>query len=62
MSTRGTALEFLTTEQVAGRWQVNPATVLGMAKAGRIPCVKIGRAYRYPFEGLRRWETAHLLR
>lgn len=53
---------YLTTAQLAERWQVNPATVLAMAKSGTVPCMKVGRAYRYPLEGVRRWERANELK
>jgi excisionase family DNA binding protein len=53
---------YLTTTQLAERWQVNPATVLAMAKNGTVPCLRVGRAYRYPVDGVRRWERANALK
>lgn len=57
----GVAVKMLTTGDVAERWQVTPGTVLGMAKAGVLPCVKVGRAYRYPIAGIEQWERDNRL-
>jgi excisionase family DNA binding protein len=43
----------LTTQEVADRYQVSPATVRRMAKEGRLPEVRIGyRTIRYPEDQL----------
>lgn len=46
----------LTAEQVADRWQVSRTHVYGLARAGKIPMVGIGRYYRFSLDALIEWE------
>jgi excisionase family DNA binding protein len=46
----------LTAKDVAERWQVSPAHVYGLARAGKIPTVAIGRYYRFRLDALIEWE------
>lgn len=42
----------LTVKDVAGIFQVSKLTVYNMVKAGRIPAVKIGNAFRFKREDI----------
>ena len=48
----------LTAEQLAERWQVAPAHVYRLTRQGAVPCVRIGRYYRYRLAAIEAWEGA----
>lgn len=48
----------LTAEQLAERWQVNPAHVYRLSREEKIPAVKLGRYYRYRLDAIERFELA----
>jgi excisionase family DNA binding protein len=49
---------FLTTDQVAKRWQMSPRAVREMAQAGEVPAAKFGRLWRFPIDQLEKFERA----
>ncbi len=52
------ALQLLTAEQVAERWQVPKAHVYRLARDGRVPVVELGRWYRWRLADLEAFEAA----
>lgn len=46
----------LTADDLAERWQVSKAHVYRLAREGRVPCVPIGRYYRFRLEAIEAWE------
>lgn len=42
------SVEFLTVEEVAARFRVSQVAIRRMVRAGRIPCVRVGRLIRIP--------------
>lgn len=53
-----TALPLLTADDLAARWQVSKAHVYRLAREGRVPCVPIGRYYRFRLAAIEEWELA----
>lgn len=51
-----TVAEFLTTEQLAERWQVSARNIRDMAAAGELPAMKLGKLWRFPVESVQRFE------
>jgi excisionase family DNA binding protein len=49
----------LTPAQVAELFQVPRSTVYGLAREGRLPCLRIGRAIRFSQEDLERYLSAN---
>lgn len=47
----------LTAEQLAERWQVGRQHVYRLAREGRIPCLPIGRYYRFRLSTILAWEA-----
>ena len=47
--------EYLTVEEVAGRFGVNPTTVYRMAQRGKLPGFKMGNQWRFSEEMLESW-------
>lgn len=45
----------LTVDEVAIYLRVSTATVYRMANAGKIPCVKVGRSWRFARSAIDRW-------
>lgn len=50
-----TGKKFLTVQEVADYFGVNPATVYRKARAGELPVVKFGRKWLFPGESLDEW-------
>lgn len=48
----------LTAAEVAARWQIKPATVYAMTRAGQVPAVRLGRLYRYRLAEIEQFEAA----
>ena len=48
----------LTTEQAAEFLQVHPGTLRRKARAGRVPCVRMERQFRFDVDVLREWLAA----
>ena len=54
----GEAGQLLTAEQLAGRWQIKPATVYALARKGSIPAVRLGpRLVRFRLAEVERFEA-----
>jgi excisionase family DNA binding protein len=51
-----TGTRLLTAQQVAERWQVEASQVYRLARAGRLPCVRIGRWRRFRLEDVEEFE------
>lgn len=48
--------QLLTADELAKRWQINPAHVYRLTRAGAIPAVRLGRYYRYRLEAIEAFE------
>jgi excisionase family DNA binding protein len=48
--------KLLTAEQLAERWQVKPSHVYRLTRVGQIPCVPLGRYYRYRLDLIEQFE------
>jgi excisionase family DNA binding protein len=48
----------LTAEELAERWRVSKAQVYRQAREGQVPCVQIGRYYRFRLASIEAWEAA----
>ena len=48
----------MTTAEVASLMCVHPSTIRRYADEGDIPCVRIGRVYRYKGPDIEKWLTA----
>jgi excisionase family DNA binding protein len=48
--------QLLTAEQLAERWQVEVGHVYRLTRQKAIPCVKLGRYYRYRLDAIERFE------
>jgi excisionase family DNA binding protein len=53
-----TRAQLLTADQLAERWQVPAAHVYRLARAGRIPVVRLGRYRRFRVDAIERFELA----
>lgn len=42
------ATPFITTEDLARRWQINKKTLLGAIHRDEVPCVKLGKRWLIP--------------
>jgi excisionase family DNA binding protein len=51
------AAYLLTADDLAARWQVSKHHVYRLAREGRIPCVQIGRYYRFRLAAIEAWEA-----
>jgi excisionase family DNA binding protein len=49
-------LTLLTADELAARWQVSKHHVYRLARDGRVPCVPIGRYYRFRLAAIEAWE------
>ena len=49
--------EYLTVEEVAGRFGVNPTTVYRLAQRGTLPGFKVGNQWRFSRQMLELWVT-----
>lgn len=49
--------QLMTADELAERWQVSRAHVYRLAREGRIPCVPIGRYYRFRPAAIAQWEA-----
>ena len=49
--------EYLTVEEVAGRFGVNPTTVYRLAQRGTLPGFKVGNQWRFSRQMLEGWVT-----
>ncbi len=47
--------EYLTVEEVAGRFGVNPTTVYRLAQRGTLPGFKVGNQWRFSRQMLELW-------
>ena len=47
--------EYLTVEEVAGRFGVNPTTVYRLAQRGTLPGFKVGNQWRFSQQMLELW-------
>jgi len=47
--------DVMNVDEVAGYLRVAPATVYRLARQGKIPCGKVGRAWRFRKEALDDW-------
>ena len=52
----GRKSNLLTAEEVAERWQVPRSHVYGLARAGRLPTVELGRYRRWTLEAVEAFE------
>jgi excisionase family DNA binding protein len=50
--------QLLTAEQLARRWQISTAQVYRLARGRVIPCVPLGRYYRFRLAAIEAWEIA----
>lgn len=48
--------KLLTADDLAERWQLKPSAVYRLTREGVIPCVKLGRYYRYSPEQIEAYE------
>ena len=48
----------LTAEELAERWQVAPAQVYRLTRAGKLPVVELGRYYRYRLDAVETFERS----
>jgi excisionase family DNA binding protein len=55
VSTTGGADLYLTSRQVAERYQVSKDTIERMARAGEIPAKRFGKFWRFRLSDLERW-------
>lgn len=46
----------LTPGELAERWRISKAQVYRLARDRRIPCVPLGRYYRFRLEAIEAWE------
>ena len=53
---------FLTSDQVAERWQITSRKVRDMALSGEIPAVRFGKLWRFPLEELEKFERQAIRR
>jgi hypothetical protein len=53
-------MQLLTPEQLAERWQVTKFQIYALSRNRQIPCVHIGRYYRYHPEMIERFEMEQL--
>jgi excisionase family DNA binding protein len=44
-----------TVDDVALYLRLNPETVRGMARQGKIPCIKVGKSWRFRSNQIKRW-------
>jgi excisionase family DNA binding protein len=50
--------QLLTADQLAERWQISAAQVYRLARGRAIPCVQLGRYYRFRLAAIEAWEIA----
>lgn len=50
--------DVMTVEQLAERWQVPKSFIWRRTRAGNIPCVRVGRYYRYRLDVIEDFERA----
>jgi len=48
----------VTADELAERWQITPAHVYRLTRAGAIPAVRLGRYYRYRLDAIEQFERA----
>jgi excisionase family DNA binding protein len=48
----------LSVKDVARRWCVCTATVYGLAKSGRLPCLRVGNSIRFRLEQVEAYERS----
>jgi len=48
-------MTILTTNEVAEMLRLHPMTVCKYAAAGKIPCIQLGRVYRFRKEDIETW-------
>ena len=48
--------QLLTADQLAERWQVPKAQVYRLTRDGRLPCVQLGRYYRFTLVAIEAFE------
>jgi excisionase family DNA binding protein len=53
------AVQLLTAEQLAARWQVPQSHVYRLTREHRIPVVRLGRYYRYRLDAIERFELGN---
>lgn len=53
--------EYLTVEEVAARFGVNPTTVYRLAQRGTLPGFKVGNQWRFSQEMLESWVTDQVM-
>jgi excisionase family DNA binding protein len=51
--------QVMNVSEVADYLRVAPATIYRLAQAGKIPCGKVGRAWRFRKETIDRWISEH---
>ncbi len=47
---------YLTPQELAERFKVTERTIVGMARSGKIPAIRIGRLWRFRIEAIQAWE------
>ena len=52
-------LDVMNVNEVADYLRVAPATIYRLAQQGKIPCGKVGRAWRFRKEAIDRWIPEH---
>lgn len=52
-------LDVMNVNEVAVYLRVAPATIYRLAQQGKIPCGKVGRAWRFRREAIDRWISEH---
>lgn len=57
VSPNGSA-RLLTADELADRWQVGKAHIYRLTREGLLPCVRIGRYYRYRVASIEAFESA----
>lgn len=55
LGTKMTEKKFLSVEEVAKRFQVNPTTIYRLAQKGHLPGFKVGGQWRFSPEMLEAW-------
>lgn len=52
------AMALLDADELAARWKVSKAQIYRLSRERRIPCVAIGRYYRFRLAAIEAWEQA----
>lgn len=52
----GAGTRIMTAGELAERWQVTEGHVYALTRSGQIPCVKLGRYYRYRLDAIEAFE------